>query len=110
MSMLSEKRCKPCEGGVPPLNEEQIEVFLRQTPHWTRQGHEIVRTFVFKDYYQTVAFVNAVAWIAHQENHHPEIAFGYKTCTIRYFTHAVGGLTENDFICAAKINALLGEA
>lgn len=110
MSMLSEKRCKPCEGGVPPLNEEQIEVFLRQTPHWTRQGREIVRTFVFKDYYQTVAFVNAVAWIAHQEDHHPEIAFGYKTCTIRYFTHAVGGLTENDFICAAKINALLGEA
>lgn len=67
----------------------------------------IERTFTFKNYYHTLAFVNAVAWIAHQEDHHPELSFGYKQCRVRYTTHAVGGLSENDFICAAKVDRLL---
>jgi pterin-4-alpha-carbinolamine dehydratase (EC 4.2.1.96) len=88
------------------LDDEAIASLLAHVPGWTREGAAITRTFHFKNYYRTVAFVNAVAWIAHSENHHPDIAFGYKTCTIRYTTHAIGGLSENDFICAAKINAL----
>lgn len=104
---LRERRCRPCEGGVPPLTDAQIRELLGRVPGWRREGAAIVREFSFKSYARTVAFVNAVVWIAMTEDHHPEIAFGYKTCTIRYTTHAIGGLSENDFICAAKINALL---
>lgn len=110
MSDLAVRSCRPCAGGVPPLEEVRIQELLARVPGWTREGNAIARTFVFKDYYRTVAFVNAVAWIAHREDHHPDIAFGYKTCTIRYSTHAIGRLSENDFICAAKINALSPES
>lgn len=106
MSDLAQRRCHPCEGGVAPLSEAQARDWLAQTPGWELHGKELVRTFTFKNYFRTTAFVNAVAWIAHTEDHHPEITFGYKTCTIRYSTHSIGGLSENDFICAAKINAL----
>jgi 4a-hydroxytetrahydrobiopterin dehydratase len=68
---------------------------------------EISRTFVFGNYYQTMAFVNALAWIAHAEDHHPDIEVGYSRCHVRYSTHAIGGLSENDFICAARLDALL---
>ncbi|MCS6770587.1 MAG: 4a-hydroxytetrahydrobiopterin dehydratase [Kiritimatiellae bacterium] len=103
---LSSRRCAPCEGGVSPLTPSQIEELLARVPGWRVDGNSIVREFSFKGYARTVAFVNAVVWIALTEDHHPEIAFGYKFCTIRYTTHAIGGLSENDFICAAKINAL----
>src|SRR5262245_5680573 len=103
---LKSKHCKPCEGGMLPLPDDKIKVLLADIPGWELSGKEIVRTFSFKNYYQTVAFVNAVAWVAHREDHHPDITFGYKTCTIRYSTHAAGGLSENDFICAAKIDDL----
>lgn len=106
---LLARRCKACEGDVPPLGDEEADGLLAEVGGWSREGSEISRTCSFKNYYQTVSFVNAVAWIAHREDHHPDIAFGYKTCTVRYSTHSVGGLTENDFICAAKINALLTE-
>jgi len=104
---LKNKKCRPCEGGVAPLTADEVAPLLALLPEWTREGDEIVRTCSFKNYYQTVAFVNAVAWLAHREDHHPDIRFGYKTCTVRYSTHAIGGLSENDFICAAKIDALL---
>ncbi len=111
MSDLKEKSCKPCEGGVCPIERPAAESTLQEVPGWdlNSEATEISRTFAFKNYYQTVSFVNAVAWIAHREDHHPDIAFGYKTCDIRYTTHAIGGLSENDFICAAKINDLIGE-
>lgn len=70
-------------------------------------GEAISRTVRFSNYYQTMAFVNALAWIAHAEDHHPDLEVGYNRCLVRYSTHAVGGLSENDFICAAKIDALL---
>jgi 4a-hydroxytetrahydrobiopterin dehydratase len=70
-------------------------------------GKAIEAPFAFDNYWQTTAFVNAVAWIAHTQDHHPDISFGYKTASVRYWTHAVDGLSENDFICAAKIDALL---
>lgn len=104
---LAKKKCKSCEGGVPPLTQQQIEAMLPQVPGWAFDGKEITRTFQFKNYYETVSFVNAVAWIAHREDHHPEISFGYKTCRVGYSTHSVKGISENDFICAAKVGALL---
>lgn len=107
---LSKKRCVPCEGGVPPL-DLAAAVSLRQQlqVRWriVRDGKAIQAAFEFDDYWQTTAFVNAVAWIAHTQDHHPEVLFGYKTCTVVYWTHAVNGLTENDFICAARIDELL---
>ena len=104
---LTDKKCKPCEGGTQPLSDNQIAAMLKEVEGWEYAGGEITKTFTFKNYYQTTAFVNAAAWIAHQEDHHADISFGYKTCSIRYSTHAIGGVSENDFICAAKINALI---
>jgi len=109
MTDLKQKHCKPCEGGVCPIPEPEARGTLDQVPGWTlvEDGRMLERTFSFSNYYQTTAFVNAVAWIAHREDHHPDVEFGYKTCRVRYTTHAIGGLSENDFICAARINALL---
>ncbi|QKT02671.1 4a-hydroxytetrahydrobiopterin dehydratase [Ectothiorhodospiraceae bacterium 2226] len=112
MDALEGRRCKVCEGGVAPLDEAAARALLAQVDQWTftDEGRAIERTFTFKNYYRTVAFVNAVAWIAHQEDHHPDISFGYKQCRVRYATHSIGGLSENDFICAAKIDRLLAHA
>ena len=107
---LSDKRCLPCEGGVKPLDRTMADKMLKQLGgQWqlSADGKQITGTFEFKNYYRTTAFVNAVAWIAHNEDHHPDIAFGYKTANVTYWTHAIGGLSENDFICAAKVDALL---
>ena len=105
---LTNKRCKPCEGSVPPLTPEEADALLAQLDDWERDGSEISRTYSFKNYYQTMAFVNAAAYVSHQEDHHPDMLVGYKTCTVAYTTHAIGGLSENDFICAAKLDALVG--
>jgi len=107
---LSEKRCVPCEGGVKPLDRAAATKLMQQLgSQWqlSADGRQITGTFEFKNYYRTTAFVNAVAWIAHNEDHHPDITFGYKTASILYWTHSIGGLSENDFICAAKVDALL---
>jgi 4a-hydroxytetrahydrobiopterin dehydratase len=107
---LTDRHCKPCEGGVEPLNSEQAgELLTSLHTDWSiaDDGKEVNRTYRFRDYYQTMAFVNALAWIAHGEDHHPDIEVGYNRCHVRYSTHAIGGLSENDFICAAKIDALL---
>ncbi len=110
---LAGRHCKPCEGGVQPLTAEQAGELLKSLhADWTlsEDGGEIRRTCRFGNYYQTMAFVNAVAWIAHGEDHHPDIEVGYNRCHIRYSTHAIGGLSENDFICAARIDALLPDS
>lgn len=106
-SELLRKKCKPCEGGMPALNEEQVRRYLEELEGWTQEKGQIFKTFEFKNHYETVSFVNAVAWIAHREDHHPDLSFGYKKCRVVYSTHAVNGLSENDFICAAKVDALL---
>lgn len=109
MPDLRQRSCKPCEGGVNPLTKPEAASLLAQTPGWVLNDNadEIRRTFNFKNYYETMAFVNALAWIAHREDHHPDIEVGYKQCNVRYSTHAVRGLSENDFICAAKLNDLV---
>ena len=109
MSNLTKKRCKPWEGAIVPLGREEALALLAQLPDWQvdAEGKAIYRPFLFRNFHETMAFVNAVAWISHQEDHHPDLEVGYKRCLVRYSTHAIGGLSENDFICAEKINHLL---
>ena len=109
MSELAHRRCKPCEGGVPALATSEAHELLARLDGWTLNvgGTEIVRTFRFKDFHETMEFVNAVAWIAHREDHHPSMSVGYDQCRVGYRTHAIDGLSENDFICAAKVSALI---
>ncbi|BCB27472.1 putative pterin-4-alpha-carbinolamine dehydratase [Sulfurimicrobium lacus] len=104
---LTAKTCKPCEGGVPPMEQAEVERMLEALNEWEQVGMEIAKTFRFKNYYETMAFVNSTAWISHREDHHPDLEVGYNQCRVRYSTHAIGGLSENDFICAAKIDNLL---
>ena len=88
------------------LNAQQAGARLKTHPGWAIEGDALVRTYAFKDYHETMAFVNALAWISHRENHHPDLQVGYNKCRVEYSTHAIGGLSENDFICAAKADAL----
>jgi 4a-hydroxytetrahydrobiopterin dehydratase len=106
MNDLTTRKCKPCEGGVAPLEPAQVEVLLRQLAGWELAEGCIAKSFAFRDHYQAVAFLNAVAWISHREDHHPDMALGYNSVRVAYITHAVSGLTENDFICAAKVDRL----
>jgi 4a-hydroxytetrahydrobiopterin dehydratase len=106
MTDLSSARCKPCERGADPLKPAEVENLLKQLDGWTLEAGVIAKTYTFKNYYQTLAFVNATAWISHREDHHPDIALGYNTCKVSYHTHAIDGLSENDFICAAKLDRL----
>jgi 4a-hydroxytetrahydrobiopterin dehydratase len=110
MSDLSKKHCVPCEGGTPALDFAAVTTLKNQiNARWklVQDGKAIQAELKFDNYYQTTAFVNAVAWIAHTQDHHPDISFGYRNATVQYSTHAANGLTENDFICAAKIDELL---
>ena len=104
---LAAKSCKACEGKAKALADPEIQTLLAQVPGWERRGGEICKTFQFKSYHETMAFVNASAWVSHREDHHPDLEVGYNKCKVRYSTHSVGGLSENDFICAAKIEALM---
>ena len=104
---LAGKKCKPCERGVAPLQPAEIGNLLRHLPGWQHVNGVISRTYTFKDYNQTMAFVNAAAWISHREDHHPDLSVGYNKCRVDYRTHAINGLSENDFICAAKLDRLL---
>lgn len=89
------------------MTEVQTKEQIKQLDGWFLENGRLTKTFTFKNYYETVSFVNAAAWIAHREDHHPDISFGYKNCKITYWTHSVKGLSENDFICAAKLDRLL---
>lgn len=106
MNELARKKCKPCEGGVAPLTPEQIRPMLKGLDGWALADGAIAKTYEFRNYFETMAFVNAAAWISHREDHHPDMLVGYNKCRVAYVTHAIGGLSENDFICAAKLDAL----
>ncbi len=103
---LTNKQCKPCEGGVPPLSPAEIDRLMQQLEDWQSFDHLIGKTYQFKNYYHTIAFVNAIAWMSHREDHHPDLTVTYNSCRVEYTTHAIHGLSENDFICAAKVDAL----
>ncbi|HYF97727.1 MAG TPA: 4a-hydroxytetrahydrobiopterin dehydratase [Coxiellaceae bacterium] len=106
---LNQKNCMPCEGGVPSLTKHEAEKLLTQLKDWqlAEDPLRLSKNFSFKNFYHTMAFVNAIAWMANQENHHPDLEVGYNYCRVNYHTHAINGLSENDFICAAKIDQLL---
>jgi 4a-hydroxytetrahydrobiopterin dehydratase len=106
-SDLAAKKCKPCEKGTPALDARRVTELLKQLPGWEHVGGQMAKASKFKNYYETMAFVNATAWVSHREDHHPDMEVGYNTCRLRYSTHSVGGLSENDFICAAKLEALM---
>lgn len=110
MSDLATRHCVPCEGGVPPLSPDQARAQLcALNARWklAEDHHALVADIEFSNYFRTLAFVNAVAYIAITEDHHPDLAFGYRSVHIHYTTHAIHGLSDNDFICAAKVDALL---
>ena len=111
---LVARNCKPCEGGVKPLSREQAQELLAALHEdWAidSDGKSIRRTFSFPSYSRTIGFTNGVAWIATNEGHHPDLTVSYSKCVVSYTTHAIDGLSDNDFICAAKIDRLaaLGE-
>ncbi len=108
---LTQRTCKPCEGGTEPLASDVAKTLVSQIKGWTisDDGTTITKRFEFKGFYKTMAFINAMAWVANQENHHPDFEAGYHYVIVHFTTHAIGGLSENDFICAAKIDALISE-
>ncbi|HEX2548863.1 MAG TPA: 4a-hydroxytetrahydrobiopterin dehydratase [Gammaproteobacteria bacterium] len=108
MTELRTIRCVGCEGGIPALSQEEVKTLLKEVRDWevSQNNKSIQKKFTFKNFYKTMAFVNAVAWIANQENHHPDLQVGYNYCVIQYTTHAIDGLSKNDFICAAKVDGL----
>jgi len=107
MSKLAEKKSRPLPTGTPPLARAQIDTLLKEVPGWTYDGKVIAKSWSFRNYYETLAFVNAVAWLVHREDHHPDMSVGYNRCRVEFSTHSIGGISENDFICAAKIEALV---
>ena len=109
MNGLAQKKCKPCEGGVAPLSHAAAEKLLRDLQDgWqlTADHQSIRREFAFKDFYRTMSFVNAVAHVANIEDHHPDLEVGYNYCRLEFSTHSIGGLSDNDFICAAKVDQI----
>lgn len=105
---LSEKKCVPCQGGMPAMSMPEAEAMLAEVPGWELigGGSRIQRTFRFANFVQSQAFACQVGELAESEQHHPDISYGWGYCTVVFYTHKIGGLHENDFIMAAKVNAL----
>jgi 4a-hydroxytetrahydrobiopterin dehydratase len=110
MSELTQRRCQACDGKTAALTAPRAAAMLKEhIPQWQllEDAKAIRREFKFKDFYRTMSFVNALAHIANIEDHHPDLEIGYNYCRVRYSTHAVNGLSDNDFICAARIDQIL---
>jgi 4a-hydroxytetrahydrobiopterin dehydratase len=103
---LVDRHCRAL-GPDAALDAASTALLLAQLPQWRIEGGFLTRVFAFADHWEAMAFVNATAWVTHREDHHPELAVGFDRCQVRFTTHSVGGLSENDFICAAKFDALL---
>lgn len=105
---LAQAHCISRRGSEHRLNQARVRELLPEVPGWalSEDGHALDKTFSFDNYYQTMAFVNALAFMAHREDHHPDLGVHYDRCVVRYSTHDVGGLSESDFICAARADAL----
>ena len=106
---LTQRKCVPCEGGTPPFTQEKVEEYLQEVSGWElKESKLIFKTFRFKSFKEAIDFVNQVASIAEQEQHHPDIHIRYKKVTPEFTTHAIKGLSENDFIMASKIDVMYG--
>lgn len=103
MSLL-QKKCIPCEAGVPPLDEKKVNEFLKEVPSWILKDGHLYKKFKFKDFKEAMKFINSVAGIAEQEGHHPDFCVHYNKVEVEIWTHTISGLSENDFILAAKID------
>jgi len=107
MSELAERQCVPCRGGVPPLQGDELKELADQLPGWeVINGHHLQRTYKFKDFREALDFVNRVGELAEEQGHHPDICFGWGKADISIWTHKINGLTESDFVLAAKIDKL----
>jgi 4a-hydroxytetrahydrobiopterin dehydratase len=107
MAELFERQCVPCRGGVPPLKGEEIENLLRQLEGWqVVNEHHLQRTYRFKDFRESLQFVNRIGELAEDQGHHPDICFGWGKADVTIWTHKIDGLTESDFVLAAKIDKL----
>jgi 4a-hydroxytetrahydrobiopterin dehydratase len=105
-SVISPLIHRKSKAKVAPATPAEIQQWIKQIPNWKMETGVLSRQFDFKNYYQTIAFVNAIAWISHAEDHHPDLLVSYNKCIVSYSTHSVGGLSENDFICSAKVDGL----
>ena len=105
-SMLLALAAMTCRAGAPQLAADQLARHLETLADWQHKGDRIEKTFSFANYYETMAFVNALAWISHREDHHPDLGVHYNHCVVTYSTHSAGGVTLNDVICAAKAERL----
>jgi 4a-hydroxytetrahydrobiopterin dehydratase len=101
---LLASHCRPLASGA--MSDSEVAAQLSVLPEWQLAGGTIARTFRFRNYHETIAFVNALAWVVHAEDHHPDLVVGYDRCEVRFSTHSVGGISDNDFICAAKADAI----
>lgn len=112
MDALTTEHCQPCEGGIDPLDSRRIARLLPQVPGWSLadDGRSIARQFDFDGFLRTMNFINAMAWMTQRQGHHPDFTAGPYHCRVSYTTHAIGGLSENDFICAARLNRIAKEA
>lgn len=110
MPTTEELLSRHCSHQTQALDDKIIADYLAAVPGWQRDGSRISKAYEFKNYYRTLAFVNAIAYIFHIEDHHPDLLVTYKRCTVTFYTHSVnGGLSENDFICAAKVDAVYSQ-
>jgi 4a-hydroxytetrahydrobiopterin dehydratase len=109
MRELLERRCRELPKGTPALSAAEVERVLAELPGWALEGDgkKIAKTYEFTNFHQTIEFVNALAWVVHREDHHPDLEVSFKRCRAVFWTHTVGGVSENDLICAAKIDALV---
>lgn len=107
MRNLTEKSCVPCEGGTPPLGAAEIKPLIREVPAWSLKEGHLCRSFKFKNFAEAIRFVNSVANLSEAEGHHPNILIHYNRVELDLWTHAIKGLSENDFILAAKIDRLI---
>lgn len=114
MTKIAELREKKCAHQVTALSDAQIAEYLATLPGWEYKDGKIVRTFNFENYYKTLAFIDAIAYVFHAEDHHPELVVTYNRCIVKFDTHSVnhgkGGISENDFICAAKVDAIFAQS
>ncbi len=111
MSDLADKKCIPCEGNIPPFDKSEIHKYLKKVDGWNVENNEqksfhLIKKFSFKNFKESQNFVNEISRIAEEENHHPDISFGWGYCEVKIFTHAIKGLAESDFVLAAKIDKI----
>jgi 4a-hydroxytetrahydrobiopterin dehydratase len=106
MSLLKDRQCQALEGHAP-MTQAEVNAHLAQAPGWALVDGAIQKQFEFASYHQTIGFVNALAWIANAQDHHPDLVVSYGRCSVRFNTHSVAGISINDFICAAKADALV---